>query len=66
MFSLTTSNNFGQVGVILHIEIYCAFNTGYVQIILAYILLHTVQCVATLSVDLLGRNSVYDYSFLQY
>ena len=26
--SLTTSNNFGQVGVILHIEVYCAFNTG--------------------------------------
>jgi len=66
MFSLTTSNNFGQVDVILHIEIYCALNTGYVQIIFVYILLHTIPYVATLSVDLLGGNNVYDYSFLQY
>jgi len=66
MFSLTTSNNFGQVSVILHIEIYCASSSGYVQIILVYILLHTIPCVATLSVDLLGGNNVYDYSFLQY
>jgi hypothetical protein len=65
MFSLT-SNSFGQVRVILHIEIYCAFNTGYVQIILVYILLHTIPCVATLSVDLLGGNNVYDCIFLQY
>jgi len=66
MFSLTTSNNFGQADVILHKEIYCALNTGYVQIIFVYILLHTIPYVATISVDLLGGNNVYDHSFQQY
>ena len=63
MFSLT-GNNFGQVGVILHIEIYCASNNGYVQIILVYILLHTIPCMATLSVICLV-GTMFIISFLQ-